>query len=143
MKNPLVADLMVSCIALARERHRFHLIAYAVMPEHVHLLLWPRIPGSSCRQALATMKMSFAARALARWKELKAPLLKRLTDPQGRLCVWQRGGGYDRNIMSDEERLEKATYIHTNPCSAGLCIRPEEYRWSSAAWYKGNKAEAA
>lgn len=142
MRNPLVADLMVECIDRSRKRHGFHLFAFAVMPEHVHLLMWPRLPGSTCGQALKTMKLSFVTRAVARWKELKAPVLDRLRDPQGRLCAWQRGGGYDRNIHSDEERLEKMEYIHNNPVNAGLVKRAVDYRWSSASWYSDERSRA-
>lgn len=49
--------------------------------------------------------------------------------------MWQRGGGYDRNIYSDAERIEKTDYIHNNPLNAGLVKKPVDYRWSSASWY--------
>jgi hypothetical protein len=30
---------------------------------------------------------------------------------------------------------QKVNYIHSNPVRAGLCERPEEYRWSSCWMY--------
>jgi REP-associated tyrosine transposase len=43
----------------------------------------------------------------------------------------------------DEERyfLTLLRYIHLNPVQAGLCGRPEEYRWSSHRSYLGNAEE--
>ena len=71
--------------------------------------------------------------APARWRELRAPILARITDAQGRLRFWQRGGGYDRLVYVDGEFPEKLGYIHTNPVRRGLVTRPELWRWSSAA----------
>jgi putative transposase len=48
---------------------------------------------------------------------------------------WQRGGGYDRNITEPETVWAEIAYIHSNPVRRGLCERPEEWYWSSAADY--------
>lgn len=47
--------------------------------------------------------------------------------------IWQRGGGYDRNIFSNEELIEKIEYIENNPVRAGLARIPSAYMWSSAS----------
>jgi putative transposase len=55
-----------------------------------------------------------------------------------RYRFWQRGGGYDRNIWSLGEVLEKVRYIHENPLRRGLVDRPEQWPWSSwRAWECG------
>jgi REP-associated tyrosine transposase len=48
---------------------------------------------------------------------------------------WQPGGGYDRNIISGHELLEKVNYIHTNPVRRGLVKHVIDWPWSSARWY--------
>jgi REP element-mobilizing transposase RayT len=42
---------MVDAIQRARETHRFHLWAWVIMPEHVHLLICPTTPGGACVNA--------------------------------------------------------------------------------------------
>src|SRR5947209_19043796 len=50
---------------------------------------------------------------------------------------WQRGGGYDRNVVEAATLYWLIEYIHANPVRRGLCERPEDWFWSSAADYAG------
>jgi putative transposase len=50
---------------------------------------------------------------------------------------WQRGGGYDRNVVEPVTAHYQAEYMHNNPVRRGLCAKPEDWRWSSAADYAG------
>jgi putative transposase len=52
---------------------------------------------------------------------------------------WQRGGGYDRSIWSENEIIEKLTYMHNNPVKRRLCDTAEEWARSSARHYEGGK----
>ena len=74
---------------------------------------------------------------LRRWRELDAEILRRVTDSEGKQRFWLPGGGYDRNIFTDEELEEKIKYIHHNPVRRGLVERAIEWPWSSARWYAG------
>jgi putative transposase len=50
---------------------------------------------------------------------------------------WQRGGGYDRNIVTPKTAYLEIDYIHHNPVRRGLCVHPADWIWSSAADYAG------
>ena len=50
---------------------------------------------------------------------------------------WQRGGGYDRNLFEPATVYTEIEYIHNNPVRRGLCAKPEDWYWSSAADYAG------
>lgn len=122
----------------ARERFAFLLVAWVVMPEHVHLLILPKLPEYPVSEVLRSLHRSVAMEVIARWRELRAPVLSRLTDSRGQTHFWQRGGGYDRNISRLGNELdEKADYIHENPVRRGLVSRPTDWAWSSARWYAG------
>jgi hypothetical protein len=54
---------------------------------------------------------------------------------------WQTGGGYDRNVFSDDTIRKAIEYIHKNPVRAGLVTIPEEYRWSSARFWLMGKPD--
>ena len=43
---------------------------------------------------------------------------------------WEEGS-HPQQIQSDEMMRQKIEYIHNNPVKAGLCDKPEDYRWSS------------
>ena len=57
--------------------------------------------------------------------------------PNGRIAYrfWQRGGGYDRNIVEPQTAHQEVQYFHHNPVRRGLCQQPEDWFWSSAADY--------
>ncbi len=38
-------------------------------------------------------------------------------------------------LETNGDMLEVSRYIHLNPVKAGICIRPEDYRWSSYRYY--------
>ena len=125
-------------LAAARMKHPFDLWGYVIMPEHVHLILWPR-EGSTISSILKSMKLPVANRVAA-WARRQAPeFLKRMEDRQPNGLVarrfWQRGGGYDRNIRDGDELYEKLKYIHDNPVRRELVAKPENWRWSSARTY--------
>jgi putative transposase len=43
---------LLESLLYARHKHNFHLWAYVIMPEHVHLLLWPTTPEYSISKIL-------------------------------------------------------------------------------------------
>jgi putative transposase len=139
--NSAIRDLFVLHLEMARERFGFQLAAWVIMPEHVHLLLIPR--AVTVRRLLRTLKGGFAQRVIDRWKEIDAPILKKIRTARGGYAFWQPGGGYDRNIWSNDEWREKLAYIHRNPVKRGLVRRPVDWRWSSARWYAGLRDEIA
>ncbi|NLX99777.1 MAG: hypothetical protein GXY83_27080 [Rhodopirellula sp.] len=54
----------MSSEAAAREKHGFDLWAWVVMPEHVHLLIYPKLPGYRIDKILASIKRPVARNAI-------------------------------------------------------------------------------
>jgi putative transposase len=132
---------MLDSLRLGRDRGQFDLWAYVIMPEHVHLVLWPN-DGVKISQILTTLKQSVAKRAILWLRQNSPDFLARLEDvqPSGRRSYrfWQRGGGYDRNLRSISDIHEKVAYIHQNPVRRGLVKVQDDWTWSSArAWITG------
>lgn len=132
---------LVKAIDLARRKHGFDLWAYVIMPEHVHLLLWPTRSVYDVSAILTTIKQSVARRALSHVQQAAPKFLKRMEDRQPNGDVhyrfWQRGGGYDRNVIEPETIWSQIDYIHANPVRRGLCAHAEDWYWSSAKVYAG------
>ena len=137
--NDRIKDAFVEQLQLARGKAEFHLLAWVVMPEHVHLLIWPKLPEYPVSKVSWIIKRRFAQHVIKRWRELDASILIELEARDGQTRFWQRGGGYDRNIHSQEELNEKIQYIHENPVRRGLVERAEDWAWSSARWYDGQR----
>lgn len=94
--------------------------AYCLMPNHVHIVAVPREPGN------LTRAFGEVHRRYTWW-------INRREGWTGHL--WQ--GRYASFPMDDAHLLLAARYIEQNPVRAGLCTRPEQWRWSSARHHLG------
>src|SRR5439155_1243299 len=125
---------LIEAIDRARDKHAFHVWAYVIMPEHVHLLLWPTKPQYDISDILNSIKQSVVQRALKYLRRAAPEFLVRMEDrqPDGKVFhrFWQRGGGYDRNIMEPATAHVEINYFHANPVRRGLCERAEDWLWS-------------
>jgi putative transposase len=134
----------IDAIDRARSKHLFHVWAYVVMPEHAHLLIWPTESTYDVSEILNSIKQSVAKRALLYVRRVAPEFLRRMEDlqPNGtrHYRFWQRGGGYDRNIVEPETAHQQIEYFHNNPVRRGLCLKPADWLWSSAADYAGLRA---
>jgi putative transposase len=132
---------LIDALDSARRRHGFELWAYVIMPDHVHLLIWPRGDNYSISRILAAIKLPVTRRALAYVRKHQPESLHSMRDAQPNGMVahrfWQRGGGYDRNIVKPAVLHSTIEYIHANPVRRGLVTSPDEWPWSSASFYAG------
>jgi putative transposase len=131
----------LEALGAAREKHRFHLWAWVLMPEHVHLVIW--IPNRATISAiLKSIKLPVARRAVY-WLKINDPAGLACLKAPGRLNrhhFWQQGGGYERVLRSAPDVHEKIRYIHANPVRRGLVDSATDWNWSSAkAWETDEK----
>jgi putative transposase len=135
-------DEFVAVLAAARLRHRFRLIAWVLMPEHIHLLLVPTVGlgvGSAMPSILIGIKKSFSQRVLEHWRRHAPEMLEGLRDSSGEEHFWLPGGGFDRNTRNADELARTIQYIHHNPVKRGLVACATDWKWSSARWYAGER----
>ena len=130
------------CEALdeARTEFAFQLWAYVVMPEHVHVLVYPGEAPQRMSRFLQAVKEPVARKAIRYLQDNAPKWLARVTVREGqrlRRRFWQPGGGYDRNITSTEGLRAVIDYLHANPVRRALVARAEDWEWSSARWYAG------
>ena len=128
-------DAFVEHLEAQRVRLGFDVIAWVVMPEHIHLVLVPR--DGKLGLVMRGVKQGFGRKMIRRWRDRDYSVLEKLTDSDGIVRFWQRGGGYDRNVRDLDELREKVNYIHRNPVERGLVERAEDWAWSSARDYLG------
>ena len=140
-QNDSIKDRFVQHLRMTQEDYGFRLYAWVLMPEHFHLLLRPADPNDTMTPIVRRLKAGFAKRVIDRWRELNAPILPRITDASDAVRFWQRGGGYDRNLYSESELMEKIAYVHRNPVKRGLVAAPSEWAWSSARAYENGDDE--
>src|SRR5260370_15692782 len=116
LKQPLVAECVTETIREGeRARALYDLVAFVVMPNHVHLLIDPRTPAPKITQFVKGVS---ARRSNA--------LLRRTGQP-----FWQ-DESFDRWVRSPKERGNIIRYIEFNPVRANLAPEPQLFRYSSA-----------
>src|SRR5262249_49265013 len=101
-----------------RKDYKFRVYGYAVMPEHIHLLV-TEPERSNLAQAIKSLKQGVARQLALRADE----------------SFWMQRY-YDFNIWSDRKFKEKLRYIHRNPVKRGLVANPQDWGWSSFRHYK-------
>ncbi|HEY3455585.1 MAG TPA: transposase [Bryobacteraceae bacterium] len=123
LKDARIAQLVSNALQYGDpERHFYSLKAWVIMPNHVHLLLQPKVPLP----------------AITRW--LKGSTARRANQLLGRTgqAFWQ-DESFDHWIRDEREFNQVVRYIEYNPVSAGLVLSPSDWRWSSA-WQAGESA---
>ena len=90
-------------------------LAYCLMPNHVHLIMVPSEPDG-LRRALAEAHRRYA---------------KTINQREGwRGHLWQER--FHSFPLDDHHLINAVRYIELNPVRAGLVTQPENWRWSSA-----------
>ncbi|PCI10747.1 MAG: transposase [Thiotrichales bacterium] len=97
------------------EKAQTGVLAYCLMPNHVHLILVPK-DENGLHQAIGEAHRRYT---------------RHINFREGwRGYLWQ---GRFSSFPMDEDYLWAAVrYVELNPVRAGLCSYPEEWRWSSA-----------
>ncbi len=142
-KSPTLYSSFLQNLIRAKERLLFNLYGYVVMPNHVHLLIYPdrQIPISS---VLRAVKRPFSFQALNFLQNRYPEVYRKLHVRKGGRQVrrfWQAGGGYDRNIYRDDTFVKTLDYMHFNPVRKRLVDSPADWKWSSARFYQTREAD--
>ena len=114
LRRPEIAELVESNILKFRGE-RYSLLAWAIMPSHVHVLF-------------ETGSVSMAE-SVGAWKRHTSRLANRLLGREG--TFWGENY-YDTYIRDAEHEQQIIRYIEGNPCRAKLVLNPTDWSWSSA-----------
>jgi putative transposase len=117
-------DALRAAFRAAHAARPFHLIAYVILPDHLHCL-W-RLPDGDADNA-------------TRWRHIKSnfarsiPTGERLTtrrQAKGERGIWQRR--YWEHLIHDEDDLRQhMDYIHINPLKHGHAVHVADWPYSS------------
>ncbi len=110
----------VELIAAANRRLFLRVLAYCLMPNHFHLVLWPRLDGD-----------------LSRWMQwLMTAHVRRHHRVHGSSGHLWQGRFNAFAIEHDAHLVAVLRYVERNPVRANLVSRAEDWRWSSLRWWR-------
>jgi len=114
LKQPAIATIVQDGIVSSREQ--CELLAWRIMPNHVHVVFAPLIGFSP-------------PRLLQSWKGSSSRLINQMLGRSGPL--WERES-FDHLIRSVESLQQFIEYVEQNPVEAGLCERPDQWPFGNA-----------
>lgn len=115
LRDPRIADIVVKALLAGDdERKFFSLFAWTIMPNHVHVLMRPKVPVP----------------ILMRWLKGSTARKANLLLGRGGKSFWQ-DESYDHWVRSQREFDRIRAYIEHNPVKAGFVRSPDLWPWSS------------
>jgi putative transposase len=118
-----------------RYKQDFKLLGYVVMPDHIHLIIWPF--GESTVSDIMRDYKEFTSKRIIRQAEVErieewVTAFQQAGQETGRSTnkVWQ-DSYWDTNVYTERFLRQKLNYMHRNPVRAGLVEYPEDYVYSS------------
>ena len=112
-------DILWDSITKVKEDEGLDLIAWVVMPDHLHMIIQPN--GADVSRLLKRMKLSFAHQY-------------RRSMGMYRGKVWQ-SRFWDHQIRDQDDMNRHIDYVHYNPAKHGLASSPFEWEYSSIYRY--------
>ena len=143
LSKPRTCKWFIDALETTRQKHHFDLWAWVIMPEHVHLLIFPRSVPYRTGAILSSLKSPVGTRAIAYLHAHAPDFLERLRVINANRVYhrfWQAGPGQDHNVYEPETVHQIVEYLHANPVRRGLTERPEDWPWSSAADWAGKES---
>ena len=115
LKDDRVAELAGAAIARVAEQGLGRVHAWVVMPNHVHVLMEPKVEIGRITQRLKGRTAREANVVLGRTGQ----------------HFWQEES-FDHWVRHEAELVKIKKYIEENPVAAGLVEQAEDWKWSSA-----------
>ncbi len=140
-------EIFLDNLGFYREKYGFDVMAYALLPDHYHLIL-VLPPGISLVSLLRDFKSAVGKQIIETLKkQAKSRLLEQLrlaSPPQrrkdARFKVLQ-ADNYIEGVTSERFFRQKLDYIHANPVQHRLAVKETDYPYSSARWYDEEGSE--
>lgn len=119
LRNPTIGELVDKAFRFYHGK-RYDLLAWVIMPNHVHVLF---------KTGVVPMSV-----IVADWKEYTARQANKTLNRRGQFWAEDYWDTYMRNTAHE---LKARRYIENNPTKAMLVLDPKDWPWSSARFRDG------
>lgn len=127
--------IILNSLKFLTENNRVKINAFVIMSNHIHLI-WQGTGGHSLKEVQTAFKKYTSQHFIKMLKEENNLQKYEVKKADRKHHFWKRNSlGID--LFTPSVLVQKLYYIHYNPVRAGLCELPEEYNYSSAAFYEG------
>ena len=128
-------DIIIDSMSYLARANRINIYGFVIMSNHIHMI-W-QIMGVHKREDVQRDFLKYTAQQILKILRneksgLQAELLVHAKDRK--FQIWERNS-LSIPLWSNKVMWQKLEYIHFNPVRAGMCLYPEDYKYSSATFY--------
>lgn len=113
-----ISEIYISHIKKIKERIKFQLVSYSILPSHLHMIIIPQL--TPINEII---------------HRLNSPFSKIVNRELGRNGHFWMGRYSSILIRTDRQYLTCMRYIDRNAYVAGLAAKPWEWKWAGTAHY--------
>lgn len=119
-----VPEQLIRNLFFARDLYGAYLYAFCILPNHMHIILYPGLRGvSKFMQSFKTNSMRHIHELFSTAESTCSPLSK------GEIC-WQKG--FDARLLSGERAISHAfSYVHFNAAKHEIVEDGSDWPWTS------------
>lgn len=143
LQNDFHKQIILESIAKRVELEQVTVYGFVLMPNHFHCV-W-QLHDGVIKKDFQRDFLKFTSRSILNFMRMhNDPLLQQLkvNAADRNFQVWERNS-LSVDLFTEKVLLQKMDYIHNNPVQQKwqLAEIPEDYRWSSAAFYEKGISE--
>ena len=138
--RPSFITPLIDSLNFYRYKRAFKLLGYVIMPDHIHLIIWP-IGDSTVSEIMRDYK-KFTSTRIIRQAEVESIIewiaaFQQAGEKTGRSDnkVWQ-DSYWDENVYTEHFLRQKLNYMHCNPLRTGLVEHLDQIPYSSYRNYE-------
>lgn len=141
-------DILLKSLSFCQKEKGMEIYAWVNMTNHVHLVFRStkgvppdQLIGSFKRYTSKAIVQAITENEKESRKEILLNTFKKHGKKASNVLAYQfwRHDNKPIELWSNHVISQKIRYIHNNPVAGGIVFRPEDYRYSSAVDYSGEK----
>jgi putative transposase len=127
-------NVIINCLSFLVKQEKVKINGFVVMSNHVHII-WQELGVYTIREVQLSFKKHTSKEFLRLLREDNKLHQYEVNAFDRKHHFWKRNC-LGIELFSRMVFYQKLNYIHENPVKAGLCRYAEEYKFSSAQFYK-------
>ena len=122
-------DLLRYAVKLSKEKHEYALDAIVILPDHLHMIITPKI-ATDYPKIITHIKRSFVYGIAQSVKNKSQNSLSTAKYKRGHSGIWQERY-YEHTIRDERDFKIRLDYIHFNPVKHQYVNAAKEWEYSS------------
>lgn len=128
-QDETTVDLLFQALRYVQKQHPFTIVAYAIMPDHLHMI-WEMPENDFDYPTRWRLIKSYVTRGI----QNRPAVINQSRKSKGEQEIWQRRY-WEHTCKSQHDLDTHIDYIHYNPVKHGLTNSPDGWIYSSFAQY--------